>query len=66
MKPLNINFGETQSLRIDDLSEVSGTKKTDIGRAAMQLGLMQLQSLLARDLEKGRELVIVNSAKGKM
>ena len=66
MKPLPINFGVTQDLKLSDLSDVAGLRRSDIGRAAMQLGLMQIQALLARDLQNGIELIMINSAKGKM
>ena len=66
MKPFNIGFGDTQHLKVSDLSIASELRKSEVGRAAIQLGLMQIQELLARDLDRGRELIMINSAKGKM
>lgn len=66
MKQLGAKFGDTQHENIKVLSETLGLSKADIARAAMQIGINQVQGASARDLTKGLELALTNSARGKM
>jgi DNA-binding transcriptional regulator GbsR (MarR family) len=65
MKKLEILFTETQHLSIDDLMDVTGANKSQLSRAAMQLGLMQIKELAARDTQAAQELVAMNDFKSK-
>ena len=65
MKMLPVKFSDTQTLKIKDLVSVVGIDNSKIARAAMRLGLMQIQALAARDLEKAKDLVLVNDARAK-
>lgn len=42
MKPLNVRFDETVFDSIIEISDRSGASKSDIARAAMQIGLITL------------------------
>ncbi len=62
---LPVKFGETQLLKIKDVVGVVDIDTSKVARAALRLGLMQIQSLAARDIEKARDLVLVNDARSK-
>lgn len=65
MKPLDIRFSDTQRNQVKDLAEVIGTANSDIGRAAMALGMQQIKELAARNLESAQELVAIQAFKAK-
>jgi len=65
MKMLNVRFSETQKLKIDDASEVVGIDFSKIARAAMRLGMNQILTLAANDLDKAKDLVLINDARAK-
>ncbi|PHS21832.1 MAG: hypothetical protein COA84_14985 [Robiginitomaculum sp.] len=65
MKTLGVKFSETQSLRIKDTSEVVGLLSSKVARAAMRLGLMQINAMAARDVDKAIDLVLINDARSK-
>ena len=65
MKPLDIRFSETQQIQVSDLSDVIGTTKSDIARAALALGMAQIKELAARKIESAQELVAINAFKAK-
>ena len=65
MKMLAVKFSETQALKLKDLVDVVGIDNSKVARAAMRLGLMQIQSLAARDVEKAKDLVLINDARSK-
>jgi hypothetical protein len=65
MKMLPVKFSETQLLKIKDVVGVVDIDTSKVARAALRLGLMQIQSLAARDIEKARDLVLVNDARSK-
>lgn len=65
MKSLGAKFSDTQLLRLKDVSLVVGTDGSKLARAALRLGLNQIQSLAARDPAKAKELVLINDAKSK-
>jgi len=65
MKMLPVKFSDTQTLKIKDLVSVVGIDNSKIARAAMRLGLIQIQALASRDLEKAKDLVLVNDARAK-
>jgi len=65
MKMLPVKFSDTQALKIKDVVEIVGIDTSKVARAALRLGLMQIQSLAARDVEKAIDLVLVNDARSK-
>ena len=65
MKMLGIQFSDTQALRIKDTALVVNSDSSKVARAAMRLGLMQINALAARDVSKAIDLVLINDAKSK-
>ncbi len=65
MKMLNVRFSEEQKLRIDDVSEVIDVDFSKVARAAMRLGMMQISNLSARNLDKAKDLVLINDVRSK-
>ena len=65
MKMLPVKFSDAQTLKIKDVVEVVGIDNSKVARAALRLGLMQIQSLAARDVEKAIDLVLINDARSK-
>lgn len=65
MKMLPVKFSDTQALKIKDMVEVVGIDNSKVARAAMRLGLMQIESLAARDIEKAIDLVLINDVRSK-
>lgn len=62
MKQLGIRFARKQVLQIDDISTNTGIDKSQVARAAMQIGL----ELLRKDVPKGytqAEFVAINNMK---
>ncbi|QDP63227.1 MAG: hypothetical protein Unbinned1520contig1002_25 [Prokaryotic dsDNA virus sp.] len=65
MKMLGIQFSDTQALRIKDTALIVKSDSSKVARAAMRLGLMQINALAARDVSKAIDLVLINDAKSK-
>jgi len=65
MKMLPVKFSDTQAVKIKDLVSVVGIDNSKIARAAMRLGIQQIQALAARDLKKAKDLVLINDARSK-
>jgi len=65
MKSLGAKFSDTQLLKLKDVSAVVGIDGSKISRAALRLGLNQIQAMAARDLDKAKELVLINDARSK-
>lgn len=65
MKKLEILFTKKQHLNIDDLMNVLGSNKSQLARAAMELGLNQIKELASRNTESAQELVAMNDFKSK-
>lgn len=65
MKMLPVNFSATQTLKISDVVEMTGTTTSKVARAAMKLGLAQIEALAARDIDKAVDLVLINDARSK-
>lgn len=65
MKSLGAKFSDTQVLKIKDMKEVTGIDSSKISRAALRLGLMQIQALAAKDVDKAIDLVLINDARSK-
>lgn len=65
MKKLEILFTNKQHLNIEDLMDVLGSNKSQLARAAMELGLNQIKELAARNKVSAQELVAMNDFKSK-
>ena len=65
MKTLGVKFSDTQILKIKDVADIVGIDASKLSRAAMKLGLTQIQALAARDLDKAIDLVLINDARSK-
>jgi hypothetical protein len=65
MKVLNVRFSDTQQLKIKDVSGVVDMDYSKVARAAMKLGLNQIQALASRDIDKAIDLVLINDARSK-
>jgi len=65
MKMLPVKFSDTQMVKIKDVVEVVGIDTSKVARAALRLGLIQIQALAARDLDKAVDLVLINDVRSK-
>ena len=62
---LGIQFSDTQALKLKDTAQVIGSDSSKVARAAMRLGLMQINAMAARDVDKAVDLVLINDARSK-
>lgn len=65
MKKLEILFSNKQHLNISDLIDSLGASKSELGRAAMELGLMQIKELASRNVTSAQELIAMNDFKAR-
>jgi len=65
MKTLSVRFSDAQQLKLKDISDIVGIDYSKLARAAMKLGLNQIQALASRDLDKAIDLVLINDARSK-
>jgi hypothetical protein len=65
MKSLGAKFSDTQVLKIKGMKDITGIDSSKISRAALRLGLMQIQALAAKDVDKAIDLVLINDARSK-
>jgi len=65
MKMLPVKFSETQALKIRDVVSMIGIDNSKVARAAMKLGIAQILALAARDVDKAKDLVLINDARSK-
>jgi len=65
MEKLPVRFPEKHVLGISDLMDSLGSNQSDMARAAMELGLMQIKELAARNVESAQQLVAISSYKAK-
>jgi hypothetical protein len=47
------------------MKDITGIDSSKISRAALRLGLMQIQALAAKDVDKAIDLVLINDARSK-
>lgn len=66
MKTLSVQFSDVQILKMKDAVEVLGVSNSKIARAALRLGVQQILALASRDVDKAKELVLINDAKSKL
>jgi hypothetical protein len=65
MKMLNVRFGDTQKLKIDDATEVLNIDASKVARAALRLGLDQILELASKDLDKAVDLTLINEVRAR-
>lgn len=65
MKKLDVLFADNQRLKIQDAMDCIGVNRTDMARAAMELGLNQIIELAARKKDAAQELVVMTAYKAK-
>lgn len=65
MKKLEILFTNKQHLNIDDLMDSLGVNKSQLGRAAMELGLQQIKEIASRNVESAQQVVAMSDFKSK-
>ena len=64
MKQLPVRFSHKQSFQIDDLSEKTGIDKSQVARAAMQIGLAAIRSHEESKSQLSQsEFVVINNLK---
>ena len=66
MKIIGVQFSEVQVLKIDDVVGSTGISKGKVARAAMHLGMQKILSLADVDINKAKELVLINDAKSRL
>lgn len=65
VKKIEVLYSDSQQLKLSDLMDNLGCNKTDMARAAMMLGLNQIQELASRNKESAQELVAITAYKAK-
>lgn len=65
MKKIEVLYSDSQQLKLLDLMDAIGCNKTDLARAAMYLGMNQIQELAARNNVSAQELVAFTAFKAK-
>ena len=65
MKILGVQFSDIQISKIKEVSESIDLPNSKVARAAMRLGMNQILALAARDMDKAKELVLINDFKSK-
>ncbi len=65
MKVLPVKFSESLTLKLSEMSDEIGIDKSKLARAALRLGLIQVNNLSVRDMEKAIDLVLVSDARSK-
>ena len=66
MKTLSVQFSDVQILQMKDAVDSLGVSNSKIARAALRLGMQQILALASRDVDKAKELVLINDAKSKL
>lgn len=65
MKMLNVRFGDSQVLKVDDTASVLGMSNSDIARAALYIGLNEINAIAGKDKDRGIEFASLNAVKAK-
>lgn len=66
MKSLGAKFSEKQLDKLKEISEDVGVSGSKLARAALRLGLIQINNLAVKDMEKAVDLVLVHDARAKL
>ena len=65
MKILNIRFSEVAHHIISDLVDMTKATNSEVARAALHIGLLEIRALAAVDVERAKEIVAINNLKSK-
>lgn len=65
MERLKVRFSDSTDLKLDDLSDSLGLSKSQIARAAMQIGLKSILSVSAREKVEAYNLIKIEDLKAK-
>ena len=65
MKILNVRFSEVAHLIISDLVDITKGTNSEVSRAALHIGLLEIRALAAVDVERAKEIVAINNLKSK-
>ena len=65
MKSLGAKFSESQLARLKEISLDIGIDGSKLARAALRLGLIQVNNLAVKDIDKAVDLVLVQDARAK-
>lgn len=65
MKVLPVKFSESLASKLNEVSDDIGIDKSKLARAALRLGLIQVNNLSVKDMEKAIDLVLVHDARSK-
>ena len=65
MKQLNVRFSDTQALKVDDISKLLNMSNSDIARAALYIGLNEINAIASKDTDRGIEFASLNAVKAK-
>ena len=65
MKTLGVKFSDTQLDRLKEVSTDIGIDVSKLARAALRLGLIQVNNLSVKDVDKAVDLVLVHDARAK-
>lgn len=65
MKMLNVRFGDSQVLKVDDIASTLGMSNSDIARAALYIGLNEINAIASKDKDRGIEFASLNAVKAK-
>ena len=65
MKTLGVKFSDKQVIKIKEISDIVGIDASKLSRAAMLLGLSQIQSLSVVALDEAIDLVLISDARSK-
>jgi len=65
MKTLGVKFSDTQLARLKEVSTDIGIDASKLARAALRIGLIQVNNLAVKDIDKAVDLVLVQDARAK-
>lgn len=65
MKSLGVKFSDKTDLQIKDLAAVVGMSNSQIARAAMQIGLLQLKNAAVKDCDNAKSFIAIEDAKSR-
>ena len=65
MEKLNVRFGDTQKLKLDDVAGVLGINQSDVARAALYIGLKEILALASTNKDRGAEFTLLNALRAK-
>ena len=65
MKQLNVRFSETQRLKLSSIASSLNMIDSDVARAALFIGLNEIESTVNKSIDRGIEFTSLNAIKAK-